>query len=110
MAEQNQAPEATIWATSTDMKNTAFERKVYFVLIRDGGKEHSLAVTIEPDQAVHADRYVVPDYDYTVHDFCDHDNDRCVLDDEDFEEREYGPQPGEVYQDLRPAMLKAKKA
>ena len=98
---KDRAPEATVWATSTDLKDTKHERKVYFVLIRDGDKEHNIALTVQPDQAVTADRYVAPDYSYTVHDGCDHEHDECVLDDPNWEENEYGPQPGEIYQEVR---------
>lgn len=97
-----QAPEANIWATSTDLAGSVHERKVYFVLIKDGERELNVALTVKPTlNSVHADMYVTPDYNYTIHDDCDHENDECVLDDPDFEEKWYGPQPGEIYQDVR---------
>ncbi len=97
-----QRPDASVWATSTDLEGTFHERKVYFILIRDGEKELNIAVTVKPNEfSVHADKYQTPDYDYTIHDGCDHENGDCVLDDPDFEENWYGPQPSEVYQEVR---------
>lgn len=103
MTDSNKkAPEATIWATSTDLAGTQYERKVYFVLIRDGERELNVALAYQPaTAAVEANVYQVPDYNYTIHDGCDHENDECVLDDPDFEEHEYGPQPGVIYQEVR---------
>ncbi len=102
MSEQEPGPNASVWATSTDLAGTKHERKVYFILIRDGEKDLNVTLTVKPGEySVAADWYRAADYDYTIHDFCDHDNFECVLDDPDFEENEYGPQPGVIYQEVR---------
>jgi hypothetical protein len=106
MDTEGNTPDASIWATSTDLPGDLQERKVYFILIRDGNREINVALTTKPMlHEVHADVYVTPDYSYTIHDSCDHENDECVLDDPDFEEHEYGPQPGTIYQEVRKERL-----
>ena len=97
-----QQPEATLWATSTDLAGTNHERKRYFILIRDGERQinFSLAWTALDNKIV-AEPYSTPDYDYTIHDHCDHENDECVEDDPDFEENWYGPQPNTVLVEVR---------
>ncbi len=101
-----QGPDASVWATSTDLKGDIHERKVYFILIKDGEREINVAITHKPmTSEVHADMYVTPDYSYTIHDGCNHENDECVLDDPNFEENWYGPQPGTIYQEVRKEKL-----
>jgi len=56
------------------------------------------------DNSVVAEPYSAPDYDYTIHDGCDHENGECVLDDPNFEEHWYGPQPVTVIVPLGKAL------
>ena len=109
--EEIKTPEALIWAISTDMAGTPHERKVYFIAITDGDRKLNVTLTTHPAKnAVQADVYVAPDHSYTIHDGCDHERDRCVLDDPDFEESAYGPQPGVIYQEVREGYKKAGEA
>jgi len=90
-------PEATLWATSTDLKDSQYERKRYFILIRDSERTINFSLVHTPfTNAMVAEPYGPPDYDYTIHDHCDYEADECVLDDPDFEEHYYGPQPETV--------------
>ena len=100
MSEQQ--PEATLWATSTDLAGSIHERKRYFILIRDGKREINFSLAWQAlDNSIVAEPYSTPDYNYTIHDGCDHEADECVLDDPDFEENWYGPQPDTVLVEVR---------
>jgi hypothetical protein len=100
MSEQQ--PEATLWATSTDLAGTNHERKRYFIIIRDGERTINFSLLWHAhDSLIVAEPYHTPDYNYTIHDHCDHEADECVLDDPDFEENEYGPQPDTVLVEVR---------
>lgn len=68
-------PEILIWATSTDMAGSAFQRKTYFMKLVDGDKEIVFSLQVHANGAIAAVPYVPPDYSYT-----DYDND---TDDED---------------------------
>jgi hypothetical protein len=62
--------------------------KSYFVLIKDGETQIALEIKYSSkDKVVTADVYTPQDYDYTIHDACDHENNECVEDDPDFQER-----------------------
>lgn len=77
-------PDATVWATSTPRVGP----KSYFVLIKDGDTQIALEIKYnKADKAVTADVYTPQDYDYTIHDGCDHENNECIEDDLDFQER-----------------------
>ena len=97
----DQQPEAILWATSTDLVGSINERKRYFIIIRDGKREINFSLAWHVNGLIVAEPYTVPDYNYTIHDFCDHEADECVLDDPDFEEHEYGPQPDTVIVEVR---------
>lgn len=103
----HQQPEATLWATSTDLKDSQYERKRYFILIRDGERHINFSLLWnELDHSIVAEPYSTPDYDYTIHDHCDHEHDVCVTDFPDFEEEWYGPQPETVLVEVREGYMK----
>jgi hypothetical protein len=83
---ENCLPDATIWATSTPDVGP----KSYFVLIKDGDRRIALEVKVgEEGRAVTADVYTPQDYDYTIHDACDHENGECIENDPDFQQQEW---------------------
>jgi hypothetical protein len=82
-------PDATVWATSTPIVGP----KSYFILIKDGEVQIPLEIKVDNagkgGKAVTADVYTPQDYDYTIHDACNHDEDECIEDDPDFQEKAY---------------------
>jgi hypothetical protein len=77
--------EASIWHQEEKTK----ECTEYYLIIRDG--EQTIPCILKYDASkkeVVAEPYSPPDIDYTIHDFCDHENDECVLDDPDSSESE----------------------
>lgn len=83
-----QEPEIRIWATSTDLPHTNFERKRYYIALEDNGKRIDVELVIGPEKALHVEPYVPWEYNYTVHDGCDHEDGYCVLEDEESPEYE----------------------
>lgn len=76
-------PEIRIWATSTDLAGTNQQRKRYFIVIEDEGNRRDMELVIGPGPALSVEPFVPRELDYTIHDFCDHEADYCVLDDEE---------------------------
>jgi hypothetical protein len=77
--------EATVWHKEQKTKDCT----EYYILIQDG--EQTIPCILKYDASkkeVTAEPYTAPDLDYTVHDFCDHENDECVLDDPESPESE----------------------
>lgn len=64
MSKERTEPEATIWATSTAMAGTKFERKIYRMILRDEGKEVKFNLQIHADGMIVAEPYVSHEYDY----------------------------------------------
>jgi len=60
----NTSPKVTVWATSTDMPGTEFERKTYRMILRDGEKEVKFNVQVHADGRIIAEPYVAHEYDY----------------------------------------------
>ena len=82
-------PEIRIWATATDLEGDInYERKRYFIVLEDGGKRLDVELVVGPGKAIAVEPYVPWEYNYTVHDACDHEDDYCVLDDPESEEHE----------------------
>lgn len=79
-------PEARIWATATDLAGTNQQRKRYFLAIEDRGTRKDVELIIGPGPAISVEPYLPWEYDYTVHDSCDHEDDYCVLEDPESEE------------------------
>ena len=80
--------EARIWATTTDLPETNFQRKRYFIAIEDGDKRTDVELVIGPGKAVSVEPFSPREFDYTVHDACDHEDDYCVLEDPETQEYE----------------------
>ena len=83
-----QEPEIRIWATATDLPGTNYERKRYYIALEDNGKRNDVELVIGPEKALHVEPFVPWEYDYTIHDACDHEDNYCVLEDEESEEYE----------------------
>ena len=83
-----QEPEIRIWATTTDLPGSNYERKRYYIALEDNGKRLDVELVIGPEKALHVEPYVPYEYSYTIHDGCDHENDECVLDDPESMESE----------------------
>ena len=81
-------PQARIWAVARDLEGTNQQRTRYFLAIEDKGKRVDVELILGLDKAMSVEPFVPRDLDYTVHDFCQHDNDYCVLDDEGTQEYE----------------------
>ena len=79
-------PEARIWAAATDLAGTNQQRKRYFLAIEDRGTRRDVELIIGPGPAISVEPYVPWEYDYTIHDFCNHEDDYCVLEDPEREE------------------------
>lgn len=80
--KQTMEPEAVLWHVEQDAMRTQYhitikapDGKIDFILNYWPGEKKMIA---EP--------FVHHEYSYTVHDFCDHENDDCVLDDPTSEE------------------------
>lgn len=83
---ENCLPDATVWATSTPAGNLG--PKSYFMLIHDGETQIAFELRYDQrDKKIVAVSYRPDDYSYTMHDGCDHDNDECIEDDPDFQEK-----------------------
>ena len=86
LAVQNEVmtPNAVCWSTSTP----EFGPKSYFILIKeDNGTQIPLEVKWDAAQCkVTADVYRPEDYDYTIHDACDHEDGVCIEDSPEFQE------------------------
>lgn len=83
---QSKEPEARIWATSTDLEGTNYQRRRLFLAIEVAGERHDVELIIGPGKEYHVEPFVPRELDYTVHDACNHEDDYCVLDDpESFE-------------------------
>lgn len=78
-------PNAIVWSTSTQ----PHAPKKYFILIKeDDGTQIPLEIAWHTkERKVTADVYKPDDYDYTIHDGCDHENGSCIEDDPDFYEQ-----------------------
>lgn len=79
-------PEARLWQV---------ERRVggptsYFIVIVDGEKEIPFELKHDPVlNSFQADGYSTNDYDYTVHDACDHEAGYCVCETDDYISQEF---------------------
>jgi hypothetical protein len=77
------------WATSTDLAGSNMQRKRYFLAIEEeDGTRRDVELVIGPGAALSVEPFNVRDINYTVHDFCKHDDDYCVLEDSDTQEYE----------------------
>src|SRR5437879_4947557 len=94
-------PEARIWATSTDLEGTNQQRKRYYLCIEDNGVRKDVELVIGPGTALAAEPFVPYELDYTIHDHCDHENDDCVLEDEDSWEYEENRLNEAYFSDLK---------
>lgn len=61
-------PEIRIWATSTDMTGTAYERKTYYIILEDGGEITRFNLQKHTDGTLVAVPYAAPDYNYDEYD------------------------------------------
>jgi hypothetical protein len=78
--EQTMYSHATIRIWHQERKTDTITE--YYVLIASESSTASLIITYDTAKSeVKADVYTPPDYDYTIHDACDHESDDCVLDD-----------------------------
>jgi hypothetical protein len=78
LGKDRPAPEISIWATSTDMASSEFERKSYFIKLKDGDKEVNFSLQVHAGGAIVAVPYVDADYNYTDYEDWDDDGeDRC---------------------------------
>lgn len=83
---ENCLPDATIWATSTPSAGP----KSYFMKIKDGETEVFFELKhYAKDKKIIAEPYRPADYDYTMHDSCDHEHDECIMETDEFLEQEY---------------------
>src|ERR1700730_13489644 len=56
----------------------------YYIALVDGEQEVSCILkSNKATKEVQVEPYSPPDFNYTVHDSCDHENDECVLEDPD---------------------------
>jgi len=77
--------QASVW--HTDKKTDSITE--YYCVIVDGEKSISFILTEDTlKKFVTASPYNPADFDYTVHDACDHEDDYCVLEDPESEEAE----------------------
>lgn len=87
--DEDRAPlrsEAVVWATSTPRVGP----KTYYVLIKekDGTQVPLSIIWNAKKRLVTANVYVVHEYSYTDHDGCDHENDECWCETEEWYEME----------------------
>lgn len=81
-----QNPEARLWEHT---RRTGGPTS-YFIVIVDGDKNICFELTHDPkENSFKADAYLPQDYDYTVHDGCDHENQDCILDTEEYQQKEW---------------------
>ncbi len=96
-----QEPEARIWATATDLEGTEYQRKRYFIAIEDGEMRKDVELVIGPGPALSVEPYLPWEYNYTVHDACDHEDNYCVLEDPESEEFELSNLAQSYYFDVK---------
>src|SRR5437879_13585740 len=71
-------PQASVWNTEKKTDNIT----EYYCVIVDGEKSISFILTEDTSsKSITASPYNPGDFDYTVHDSCDHETDFCVLED-----------------------------
>ena len=63
-AATKEEPQISIWGTSTDMAGTKYQRKTYYITLRDGDIETKFSLQVHADNTIIAVPYVVTDYDY----------------------------------------------
>jgi hypothetical protein len=81
-------PAVSIWATSTDMAGSEFQRKTYFMTLKDGDKETKFSLQIHANGTIVAVPYVDADYDYTEYDDGLYPGDDEYVAEEDWEDDE----------------------
>jgi hypothetical protein len=86
LGKDRPAPEATIWATSTDLAGSEFERKTYFITLKDGDKTTQFSLQVHADKTIVAVPYVPADYNYTDYDYDDGDDDDDYVAEEDWDD------------------------
>ncbi len=78
MSPDFSVPQASVW--HTEKKTDTITE--YFCIIVDGEKSISFILTeYASSKSMTASPYNPGDFDYTVHDSCDHEDDYCVLED-----------------------------
>lgn len=85
---KTEGPQASIWATATDLEGTDYERKKYFVLIEDDARSTRAIVVVGPGPALSIEPYRDSDYGYDEHDE-DEDEDDGDYEDDTADEDEY---------------------
>ena len=81
-------PQARIWAVARDLEGTNQQRTRYYLALEDKGQRTDVELILGPGKAMSVEPFVPRDFDYTIHDFCQHDEDYCVLEDEESQEYE----------------------
>jgi hypothetical protein len=84
LGKDRPAPEATIWATSTDMAGSEHERKTYFIKLVDGDTETKFSLQIHADKTIVAVPYVDVDYNYYDYDDWGDDDDDVWEEDDSY--------------------------
>jgi hypothetical protein len=72
------------WATSTDLAGSPHQRRRYFLAIEEAdGTRRDVELIIGPGPQLSVEPFSPRELNYTVHDFCNHEDDYCVLEDPD---------------------------
>jgi len=89
-----QEPEAILWHTTIQEDGGPHSKRLYHLSIHDeqipgDQKTVSAIVSFRPaDKNLEIETFLPHEFNYTVHDACDHEDDYCVLNDPDSSESE----------------------